>query len=266
MLDDAPVNPRTKDKLLNIRTRMAAGEPLQAAWLFMGCPIAAEVVAHGPFDFLILDTEHSPNTNESLYGQLRACDACEMPVVVRVPEVSPSLIKLALDAGAAGIAVPDMRHADEAAKLVQHMRYSPAGRRGTHRVARAAGYGFDWASYVNEVAPALLSIALIESAQGVEATPAIAATEGIDAVFIGAVDLAADLGHLNDMGHADVATALARIEEAVAASPAVLGGLAGSVAQAREKVARGYGITSVGSDLVWLRDKVMTVAKEMAAS
>lgn len=231
----------------------------------MGSPIAAEIMAQGSFDFLILDTEHAPGTNDTLYHQLRACDACGMPVIVRLPTVDPGLIKHALDAGASGLAIPDMRTADQAQALVHHSRYAPQGTRGTHRVARAAGYGFGWQNYLQNVAPNLLMMALIESPEGVTALRGICQTDGLDAVFVGSVDLAACLGRASDPTHQSVKDAVTQIEATVLEQKMALGGLAANQQQANTMFKRGYHMASVGSDLVFLRDEVKRASKEADA-
>lgn len=257
------MNPIIHAKMENIRAALAEKRPLNSAWLFMGCPIAAEIVAHGGFDFVILDTEHAPGTNETMYHQIRACDAAGMPVIVRLPRVDAALATQAIDAGAIGVAVPDIRDAEAVRDLVKYTRYAPAGTRGTHRVARASGYGFDWKAYSTEIAPNLLVMALIESPEGVEAAPEICAVEGLDALFIGGVDLAAALGRLDTPGHPEVVEAKALVAKAASDAGVPLGGLAANVAAARKMYADGYALVSLGSDLVWLRDQVMATAQAL---
>lgn len=263
--DRPRMHQQTRQRLREARDGLAHGRPLTAAWLFSGSAIAAEVVAQGAFDFLILDTEHAPGTNDSLYHQLRATDAAGMPVVVRLPGMDAALAKQALDAGAAGLAVPDLRSAPEAQALVHASRYAPGGGRGTHRLARAARYGFGWQDYVDTIAPELLMLALIESGEGVAAMPQICAVDGLDAVFIGAVDLAASLGHLGEPAHPRVQRAIADIRSAASDAGMPLGGLAGDAAAARRLFEDGYAIASVGSDLAWLRDAVMRVGPQEQA-
>lgn len=255
------MNPITRAKMKNLSDALVEKRPLNAAWLFMGCPMAAEVVAQGNFDFLILDTEHAPGTNETMYHQIRACDAVGMPVIVRLPRVDASFVTQALDAGAAGVAVPDIRSADEVRALVKHTRYAPEGTRGTHRIARASNYGFDWQEYRNGIAPNLLVMALIESPEGAEAAAEICEVEGLDALFIGGVDLAAAMGHLDDPAHSDVNAAKKRISDAVRAAGIPLGGLATDASMAQKMYADGYTLVSLGSDLVWLRDQVMATSR-----
>ncbi len=262
------MNILVRERMESIRSDLAAGRPLSGAWLFMGSPIAAEIMAQGAFDFLILDTEHAPGDNTTLYHQIRACDASGMPVVVRLATADHSKIMHALDAGASGIAVADVRGANEVHAFVASSCYAPAGRRGTHRMARAAGYGLDWTRYVGEIAPELVKIAFIESPEGVENAPDICSVEGLDAVFIGAVDLAACYGKLDEPDHPDIVNAKRVVAKSAADAGVALGGLAPNATAAAQMFDDGYAIATVGSDLAWLREGVAatiaTKRKEVA--
>jgi len=253
------MNSLVRDRLKSIRSALAERRLLTGAWLFMGCPIATEVMAHGAFDFLILDTEHAPGSKDTLYHQIRACDAAGMPVIVRLPTTDHQRVITALDAGASGVAVADVRHPEQVVELIRSVRYAPAGQRGTHRLARAANYGLDWASYLAEIAPDLLTMALIETAEGVKGADAICAVDGLDAVFIGEVDLAASLGKLDRPDHPDVASAKQRIVDAARTAGVAVGGLAASEAASERLLEAGYSISTIGSDLAWLRDRVAQV-------
>jgi 2-keto-3-deoxy-L-rhamnonate aldolase RhmA len=266
ILGIANMNRITTHRLKAIRRALDDNQPLTGAWLFMGCPAAADVLAQGDFDFLILDLEHAPGTNETMYNQIRACDAEGMPVVVRLPRPDLALAVQALDAGAAGIAISDIRTDTQVAELVQITQYAPAGKRGTHRLARAAGFGLRWNEYLNEIAPDLLRIALIESSEGALAAEQICAVKGLDAVFIGGVDLATSLGHLDEPQHPEVTAAKELIVQAAAKANVAVGGLAGTVEDANRLFDDGYSIATVGSDLSWLRDKVVSLSGEISSA
>jgi len=256
---ESRMNSIVRDRLKSIHSALAERRPLTGAWLFMGCPIATEVMAHGAFDFLILDTEHAPGSKETLYHQIRACDAAGMPVIVRLPTTDHHRVITALDAGASGVAVANVRYPEQVVELVRSVRYAPEGERGTHRLARAANYGLGWPNYFAEIAPNLLTIALIETAEGVNSAEAICAVDGLDAVFIGEVDLAASLGKLDKPDHPDVTSAKQRIVDAARAAGVAIGGLATGEAASECLFEAGYSISTIGSDLAWLRDRVAQV-------
>ena len=109
--------------------------------------------------------------------------------VVRVRWSEPALIGAALDAGAAGVLVPHVQSARDAAAVVEAARFPPDGGRGAHPWVRAAGYAApdDWHARANDD---VAVIAMVEGKDGVAAVDEILATPGLDAVFLGPVDLA----------------------------------------------------------------------------
>ncbi len=242
----------------NLRQRLARGQTLSASWLFLGSPVTTEILSAAGFDLLLLDREHAPGGLDTLYHQLRAAD---VPVVVRLDSPDPSQIKLALDAGAQGVAISNLSSGDQARALIAATRYVPDGTRGIQRLSRAARYGTDWAAYRATTGAAPLTIAVIETIAGLENLDDILCVEGLDVIFIGAVDLAAGLGHLNEMNHPEVKAAIARIETSTIAAGKTLGGLANAPQDAAAKTARGYQLLSFGSDALFLRDGALSAAQ-----
>ena len=194
------MNNLVRNQLKSIRSKLSKRKPLSGAWLLLGSPIAAEIIAQGAFDFLVLDTEHAPGDNITMYHQIRACDTAGMPLIVRLATSDPPKIVHALDAGACGIAVADVRSAADVVTLVESARYAPTGRRETHRMARAANYGLGWAHYADEmsVLPILIreeSCANLNDAQKsvIEAAADVAAAAGTAAMFELTESLVVDL-------------------------------------------------------------------------
>lgn len=228
-----------------------------ASWLFLGSPATTEILSLVGFDCLILDREHSPGDLDTLYHQLRAS---KVPVIVRVAEANTAHAKLVLDAGAAGLAVSNLETAEDASTLVQATRYTPDGTRGIQRLSRAADYGLKWEGYRRGVGAAPLTMGLIESRRGFANLDAILAVDGLDVIFIGSVDLASDMGQMEDTVHPDVQAVITEIEDKVIASDKTLGGLARDHQDAMTKRQRGYGFLTFGSDALYLRDGAVASA------
>ncbi|MFQ6550238.1 HpcH/HpaI aldolase family protein [Aestuariibius sp. 2305UL40-4] len=243
----------------NLRHRFKSGNALRASWLFLGSPSTTEILSLVGFDFLILDREHSPGDLDTLYHQLRAS---RVPVIVRVASPDADAIKLALDAGAAGIALSNLASQEDAAALVRATRYTPRGTRGIQRLSRASDYGLGWDSYRRGTGAAPVVIGLIETRGGHHNLDDILTVEGLDCVFVGAVDLACDMGHVDQMDHKEVRDAIRDIEGRVALSTVMLGGLASGAEDAEEKVARGYRLLTFGSDALYLRDGAVAAEKQ----
>lgn len=240
-----------------LRNALSDGRIICASWLFLGSPATTEVLSLAGFDCLILDREHSPGDLNALYHQLRAS---KVPVIVRLAQVDTAMAKLVLDAGAVGVAVSNLETAEDATRLVQATRYTPNGTRGVQRLSRAADYGLNWDGYRRDVGAAPLTMGLIESQRGAANLDAILAVEGLDVMFIGAVDLASDMGRFENFDHPDVQSAISEIENKIIASDKVLGGLAGDRADAVVKRRRGYGFLTFGSDALYLRDAAVAAA------
>ena len=230
---------------------------LCASWLFLGSPVTTEILSTAGFDILLLDREHAPGGLDTLYHQLRAAD---VPVIVRLDSADPSQIKLALDAGAVGIAVSNLSTADQARNLIAATRYVPEGTRGIQRLSRAARYGTDWQDYRERTGAAPVTMAVIETVAGLENLDDILRVDGLDIIFIGAVDLAAGLGHLEDAEHPTVQNAINSIETRTCVAGKTLGGLANAHEDASAKKAKGYRLLSFGSDALFLRDGALAAA------
>lgn len=171
------------------------GSPQIGFWLSLTCPNVAEICAGAGFDWLLIDAEHGPQTLPGIVNQLRAIEANPpCAAVVRVPSRDPVAIRQILDLGAQSIMIPMIGTAEEAADAVKACRYPPAGERGIGG-ARASRWG-RYPAYVAEANSQLCLIAQIETSAGLKNLEDIAAIDGIDALFIGPVDLAASTGLL----------------------------------------------------------------------
>ncbi|MGT2490558.1 aldolase/citrate lyase family protein [Cupriavidus basilensis] len=169
----------------------------------MASPYAAEVLAGAGFDWLLIDGEHAPNTVPSILAQLQALAAYPVQPVVRASWNDTVQIKQLLDLGVQTLLVPMVQDAAEAAAAVAATRYprkACAAWAARWRAPRAGTASMaTWAAPTRE----MCVLVQVETRAGLEHLDEIAATEGVDGVFIGPADLAADLGHLGNPGHAE---------------------------------------------------------------
>ncbi|MEY4054812.1 MAG: hypothetical protein RL519_147 [Pseudomonadota bacterium] len=164
-------------------------------WLALAHPDIAEICAGLGYDWLLIDGEHGPQTLPGVVAQLRAIEATPpCSAIVRVPGHDPVTIKQVLDLGAQTLMVPMVETAEQAKAIVTASRYPPAGERGLGG-ARAARWG-GYPAYVAEANAQICIVAQIETATAVANIEAIAAVDGIDALFLGPADLAATEGLL----------------------------------------------------------------------
>lgn len=158
-------------------------------FLSLGSPALAELAAECGFDWVLIDLEHGCESEAALPNQLRALNDGTL-AIVRVSAPHADLIGRVLDWGAHGIMVPHVNTVAEAEHCVRCAHYPPRGHRGVSRTVRAYGYGM---RLPGDQPPCPIILAQIETVEGVGNAGAIAAVEGIDALFIGPADLSFDL-------------------------------------------------------------------------
>jgi len=230
----------------------AADRPFAGMWVCSGSPLVAEICAGGGLDWLLVDMEHSPNGLESVLAQLQAVAAYPVTPVVRVPTGDVVTIKQVLDLGAQNLLVPMVSSADEAAAVVEAVRYPPRGRRG---VGSALARSARWSrvdGYLEHADEHVSLLVQVETVEGVAAAGAIAAVDGVDGVFVGPSDLAASMGLLGRQDHPDVVAAVHRTFAAVRAAGKHVGVNAFDDTLARSYVEAGASFVLVGADVVLL--------------
>jgi 4-hydroxy-2-oxoheptanedioate aldolase len=254
---------------------LQAGQPQIGLWVGLADGYAAEILAGAGYDWLLIDGEHAPNDVHSVLAQLQGISSAWSALphrshpIVRVPVGDTTLIKQYLDIGAQTLLVPMVDTAEQAARLVQGMRYPPEGIRG---IGSALARASRWQAYPNYLREANAQTCLLVQAETVEAMKnldAIAATPGVDGVFIGPADLSASMGFPGQPDHpevqATIADAIARILRASKAP----GILSTSEEQARKWLAAGAVFVAVGVDTMLLaaaaRQLLSLYKKEAAA-
>ena len=238
-----------------LKAKLRAGRPTIGAWAELADPTVVEILGLAGYDAAVLDHEHGPGGLSQAVHQLQALAATPMAGLLRVPWNDPVYIKRALDIGVDGIMVPSVNSVAEASAAVAACRYPPAGLRGCAApIVRASSYGLELQRYLQTVEDDLLIICQIETVQAVRAIPEIAAVEGVDMLFIGAVDLSADLGKLGQWDDPEVRDTIGRAEHAILNSSAWLGGLATLDRTPAEAVRDGYHFVAASVDTGLLRD------------
>jgi 4-hydroxy-2-oxoheptanedioate aldolase len=238
-------------------------------WAGLSSAYTAEICASAGFDWLLVDGEHSPNDLGALLAQAQAIAAYPAThAVARVPmghgHVGQMLLKQYLDLGFQTIMVPMVDTADQAAEVVRAMRYPPQGVRGM-----AGARGSRWGLYGDYLTAANSQVCLLaqaETATALENLDAIAATEGVDGVFIGPADLSASMGHVGEPNHPRVQAA---IEDAIArirAAGKAPGILTSDEAQARRYLELGATFVAVGLDSVILARATRALAAKFKGS
>jgi 2-keto-3-deoxy-L-rhamnonate aldolase RhmA len=179
---------------MGLKQRLGAGEALWGSFLKTPSPILVEVLASAGLDLLCLDAEHAPFDRLAIDHCAMAARAAALPMLVRTPSAAPEHILNALDCGADGVLLPHIRSAEEARAAVAAAHYGHGGR-GYAGSSRAAAYALTpIPKHLAASAERTLVIAQIEDVEAVEAVEAIAAVPGLDALFVGRIDLTIALG------------------------------------------------------------------------
>jgi len=176
---------------------IAAGKPQIGLWSSIPSNYTVEVIAGAGFDWILLDTEHSPNDLESVFAQLQAAAGYPASAIVRVPWSDQVVLKRYLDAGVQTVLIPFVSTADEARMAVSYTRYPPNGVRGVGGTTRATRFG-RVRDYTKHVEKELCVLVQVETKQGLDEIEAICAVDGVDGVFIGPADLHASLGYTGE--------------------------------------------------------------------
>lgn len=227
---------------------IAAGDKQVGMWSTLCSPIVAETLSYSGLDWVLIDTEHSPNEAPDVMAQLQAMAAGDVTPIVRPAWNDAVLMKRLLDIGTNCFLVPFVQNADEAAAAVAATRYPPEGVRGVSVSQRGNKFGRveDYFQRANEE---ICVLAQVETPTAAEACSDIAAVDGIDGVFIGPSDMAASMGHIGNAKHPDVVKTISDAAEACQNAGKPVGILAFNVDDAEAYFDAGFTFVAVGSDL-----------------
>ncbi len=205
-------------------------------------------LAGSGFDWIALDAQHGAIDRVALHAAGRALAGARAPFVVRVPSVDPMWIGLALDAGARAVVVPSVTGRQEARLAALACRYPPLGERSLGQFAPMWG---GRAQSAEEENATIRCAVMVETAGALTDVDAIAATDGVDLLFVGPNDLALSLGATVDalLDNHEAGNPLGRVVQAAAEAGIGVGAYAGSPGMARRLRAHGIRCLAVTTDL-----------------
>jgi 2-dehydro-3-deoxyglucarate aldolase len=242
------------------RQAVRNGDRMIGCWASLASPITTELLGVCGFDWMLLDAEHAPNDVLTLIPQLMALKDSPTAPMVRPPANESVVIKRLLDAGFFNFLIPFVDSADDAQRAVAATRYPPLGIRGVSVGTRANRYGTvpDYLKVANDN---ICVVVQIESRAAVDAIDEITAVDGVDAVFVGPSDLAANFGHMGDASHPEVQEAIAHIFARVKAGGKPSGILAPVQQDAERYLEMGSTLVAVCADMGLLRNAAQGVRK-----
>ncbi|MGJ8544089.1 MAG: aldolase/citrate lyase family protein [Sulfitobacter sp.] len=248
----APIN--------EFKAALKAGQTVFGCWLGLADTFSAELMGQAGFDWLVVDGEHGPNDLRSILAQLQVLAASGSHPVVRLPVGETWLIKQVLDAGAQTLLIPMVESAAQAQQLVRAVTYPPAGDRGVgYALTRAARFS-QIADYGSTADAQICLLAQVENRAGLAALDEILAVDGVDGVFIGPADLAADMGHMGNAAHPDVQTAIMDALRRIKAAGKAPGILSTRDEMTKDALEAGAQFVAVGADILLLSHSAQALA------
>lgn len=234
-----------------VKAKLRDGQPSFGTWLSLGNLFATRVLARMGFDWLTLDIEHQAiDWSQAATIFAAIADAGCVPLA-RVPEGSHVLIKRALDAGAWGIVVPMVDTVEQARRAIAAAKYPPQGNRSVGGGMHSLNFAASSAEYYRRANDEILVVLQTESPIGVQNAEAIYSLPGVDAIFVGPVDLRANMRSADGGEATDEAfeTMLARVVAAGKKTGTPTGMHVMSPDAALERAAQGMQFIAVASEL-----------------
>lgn len=231
-------------------------------WQALANPYTVEISADAGFDWLLLDAEHAPNDIPLLVAQLQAMKGSASHAVIRPPIGETYIIKQLLDIGAQTLLIPMVDSKEVAENLVKAVSYPPRGVRGVGAaLARASRFNRipDYLQTANDEICLLLQI---ESRAGLAALDEIASIDGVDGIFIGPADLAADMGHLGKPGAPEVQKEVEKALKRIQSHGKAAGILTADLSLARRYVDLGATFVAIGNDVTLFANATTRLIEE----
>jgi 4-hydroxy-2-oxoheptanedioate aldolase len=235
--------------------RIGAGECLFSAWVGVNEPTVAELLAREGYDTVTLDMQHGAIDVAGAMRGIGAVALAGKPAIVRIPIGDFATASRVIDAGAAAVIAPMINNAADARRFADFMKYPPVGQRSWGPRAALTHSGYIGPAYLHSANAITLAIAMVETAEALDALDEILGTPGIDGVFIGPSDLSIALhrGALVDPHGADIDALLTRVVARAKAHGKFAGTFCFDGKRAKELAGRGYSLCSVSTDQLLLR-------------
>jgi len=222
-----------------------------------------EILALAGLDFAICDLEHSQISPEEAGHMIAAGRGCGLPIIVRVAQFDTGQINRLIEAGAAGIQLPQVQKREQVSWLQSACKYPPAGQRSLSLAQPAANYGAEpLTDYLHRSNDEIILIGQLENDQLEQ--PLTALLTGLDIAFIGSLDLSVDMGTPGNFDHPEVQQRVREIEAAASDAGVHLGIYADSPTRAVQATAAGYRMVALSSDLGALLGTAKGWVKQLA--
>lgn len=235
-------------KLNRLKSLWSEGRTALGAIATMPSVQTVQIMARSGLDWILVDMEHGAIDPGAASAMIAATSGTPCVPLVRVPTVTPTEAKLPLDLGAMGICFPMTTTRAAAESAVRAVRYPPTGERCCGPFYAAPRWGLSVREYLDCADEEVLAIGTIEHIDAVKSVGEIVCVPGLDLLFIGPGDLATSMGLRGQTDHPEVVAAIETLEKPIRKSPVVLGGVATTLDNANDMIARGYRALVLGFD------------------
>lgn len=248
-----------------IRTLWTQGATVLNGWCTIPSGFAAELMASLGWDSVTVDMQHGVIDYRDAVGMFQAISTTNATPMARVPWNDPAIIMKTLDAGAYGIICPMISTRDDAQRFAGAMRYAPRGYRSSGPIRAVLYAGPDYQEHADET---IIAFAMIETAEGLANVDAIAATAGVDALYVGPSDLSISLGGKPGLDQTEdrVVAAIMAIRDSAKRNGKRIGIQCASVIYAKRMLAAGFDLVTVLSDSRLIAAMGAQVVKDMRSA
>ena len=249
----------------DLRERLASGGPFLFSWMSIPSPVLAGQMARLPIEGVCLDMQHGLIGFSDAAGMIAQINAAGRPAIVRCLWNEPGLVGQALDAGACAVIAPMVNSREEAEALVRAAKYPPAGGRSWGGYTALQASGLQAGDYLREANRLTMVFAMIETSAALEQVDYIAATPGLDGLFVGPSDLSIALSNGAGMDRTGKATlaAMTRIAAAAKKNGVIAGAFGGDAKTINAYLKLGYRFIAAGVDVDLLQAGAAQLVKDV---
>lgn len=247
----------------NLKDKIQSGEVVHGCWINLASTVSTEIVGKAGFDWLLIDLEHGAGDVAVMYQQLQVLSGSPSTPIVRIDQFSKPVVQHILDAGAIGIMFPQIHSSLEADEAIRMMYYPPRGARGMAQMVRATAFGRNAKEYIATVEKNLVGIIQIETLDALKNIDSIAATEGVDVLFVGPSDLSLSLGIFGQLDHSLYQQAIRDVAKAAKKFNKSTGVLLQDINEYEMYYQLGYRFLACGADSAFVRKGADELVKKM---
>ena len=243
------------------KQKLVGGELLVGSVITLPSPEISEIFCEAGYDWLFIDLEHSALGVKEAQVLLQSA-LPQTTSLIRVPSLDEMWVKKALDIGSSGVIIPQIKTAEQVARVVQLCKYPPQGTRSVG-IARAHGYGQKFQEYISTANDQTAIVIQIEHIEAVKNIEAIVSVPGIDCLFIGPYDLSASMGKTGQTTDPEVQNAIEQVKQAAQKAQISLGIFGTTASAVQPYIQDGYRLIAVGMDASLLGNAAKTIVNTL---